>query len=142
MTLILTGGLMGTIMWANVWFVIWPAQQVVIRSAEQVAKGGQALPEAAGRGARAGLASRTNTVLSLPMLFFMASASHFQSMGGAAPNLAVYWLIALVLFAAAEANALLGPGLATQKPLATVSGTVHAGLGLAIVLYLNAEFML
>ena len=25
MTRILTGGLMGTFMWANVWFVIWPA---------------------------------------------------------------------------------------------------------------------
>jgi len=37
MTKILTGGLLGTFMWANVWFVIWPAQQVVIRSAEQVA---------------------------------------------------------------------------------------------------------
>jgi uncharacterized membrane protein len=36
MTLILTGGLMGTLMWANVWFVIWPAQQVVIANAENV----------------------------------------------------------------------------------------------------------
>ena len=33
MTRILTGGLMGTLMWANVWFVIWPAQQVVIANA-------------------------------------------------------------------------------------------------------------
>jgi uncharacterized membrane protein len=142
MTLILTGGIMGTIMWANVWFVIWPAQQVVIASAEQVAKGGQAIPEAAARGARAGLASRTNTLLSMGMLFFMGSASHFQSMGGANPSLVPYWIVALVLVGLAEANALLGPGLPTQKPLASVSGTIHAGLGLAILLYLNAEFML
>src|SRR3954468_19402144 len=30
---ILTGAAMGLIMWANVWFIIWPAQQVVIKSA-------------------------------------------------------------------------------------------------------------
>ena len=41
MTLILTGALLGTLMWANVWFVIWPAQQVVIANAEKVAGGGE-----------------------------------------------------------------------------------------------------
>src|SRR4026209_1279680 len=41
------GGALGNPMWANVWFVIWPGQQVVMRSAEQVATGGQAIPEAA-----------------------------------------------------------------------------------------------
>src|SRR5271170_2187767 len=49
---ILTGFALGICMWANVWFVIWPGQQVVIASATQVAKGGQAIPEAAARGAR------------------------------------------------------------------------------------------
>ncbi|NRA08826.1 MAG: urate hydroxylase PuuD, partial [Myxococcales bacterium] len=68
MTMILTGALMGTLMWANVWFVIWPAQQVVIANAENVAGGGEADPSAAGRAARAGLASRTNTLFSIPML--------------------------------------------------------------------------
>ncbi len=62
MTLILTGGTMGTLMWFNVWFIIWPAQRVVIASAEQVAAGGEAIPEAAARGGRAGMASRTNTL--------------------------------------------------------------------------------
>jgi uncharacterized membrane protein len=142
MTLILTGGTMGTLMWANVWFVIWPAQQVVIKSAEQVAGGGEAIAEAAGRGARAGLASRTNTLLSIPMLFFMGSASHFQSMASANPALMIYWVIALVLILATEINALIGPGLSTQKPLASVSGTIHGGLALVILLYLNAEFVL
>ena len=80
LSLILTGGLMGTLMWFNVWFVIWPAQQVVIASAEQVAAGGEAIPEAAARGQRAGLASRTNTLFSIPMLFFMGSASHLQGL--------------------------------------------------------------
>src|SRR3972149_10355384 len=41
------GGLMGTIMFLNVWLVIWPKQQIVIASANQVAGGGQALPAAA-----------------------------------------------------------------------------------------------
>ena len=50
MTKVLTGGLMGTFMWYNVWFVIWPAQQVVIKNAEQVAAGGDPIPEAAARG--------------------------------------------------------------------------------------------
>src|SRR5256886_15660443 len=71
------GGMLGSLMWFNVWFVIWPAQQVIIASATQVSKGGQAIPEAAARGARAGVASRTNTLLSVPMLFFMGAASHF-----------------------------------------------------------------
>ena len=47
MTMILTGGLLGTLMWFNVWFIIWPAQKVVIKSAEQVAAGGEAIAEAA-----------------------------------------------------------------------------------------------
>src|SRR5262245_58820451 len=50
------GGILGSTMWANVWFVIWPNQQVVMRSAEQVATGGQAIPDAAARGARGGVA--------------------------------------------------------------------------------------
>ena len=137
MTLILTGGLMGTLMWANVWFVIWPAQQVVIANAERVAGGGEADPNAAARGARAGLASRTNTLFSIPMLFSMVSAANLQGLAtpepGGGPS--TYWIIALVVILATEVNALIGPGLATQKPLGTVSGTIHMGLVLTIVLF-------
>jgi len=135
MTRILTGGLLGTLMWANVWFVIWPAQQVVIRSAEQVAGGGQALPEAAARGARAGLASRTNVLFSIPMLFFMGAASHLTTFNNGT-NDAIYWILALIVILAVEINSLVGSGLATHKPLGTVSGTIHAGLGLTLVLFL------
>ncbi len=141
MTRILTGALMGTLMWANVWFVIWPAQKVVIASAERVAGGGEALPEAAARGQRAGLASRTNTLFSIPMLFFMGAASHFGAMTGTG-GVAAYWIVGLVVILAVEANALIGPGLATQKPLGSVSGTIHAGLGLTLVLYLLHEFLI
>ncbi len=134
MTKILTGGILGTFMWANVWFVIWPAQQVVIKSAEQVAGGGTALPEAAARGARAGLASRINTLFSIPMLFFMGSAIHLNTLH-TGTNDVLYWILALAIFAAFELNALVGTGQPRQKFLATVSGTIHAGLGLTLLLY-------
>jgi uncharacterized membrane protein len=146
MTKILTGGFFGTIMWANVWFVIWPAQQVVIANANTVAGGGQANPAAAARGAKAGMASRTNTLLSIPMLFFMAAASHFNALtqnldtGGGA--LGVYWVVALLVMAALEANALIGPGAKTQKMLTTVPGTIHGGLIVVIVLYLAQSVLL
>jgi uncharacterized membrane protein len=135
MTRILTGALMGTFMWANVWFVIWPAQKVVIQNAETVAAGGEANPAAAAAGGRAGMASRTNTLFSIPMLFFMASASHLPSFN-AGSNDAVYWAIAGVIICFAQAQALIGPGAPTQKPLTSVSGTIHAGLALTVVLYL------
>jgi uncharacterized membrane protein len=145
MTLILSGGLLGTIMWANVWFVIWPNQQTVIKNAETVAAGGQANPAAAGAGARAGLASRTNTVFSIPMLFFMGSASHFQSLasglalGGG--HLMIYWLVWLALAGAIEYNALAGK---TDQALAKppVGTAVHWGLGAAAVLFVAALVLL
>jgi len=133
MTRILTGGLLGTTMWANVWFVIWPAQQVVIANATKVAAGGEADPAAAPRGARAGLASRTNTLFSIPMVFFMVSASHFPSLS--VTNLALYWIVTFVLVGALEFNALVGTGQARQKPLATVSGTIHMGVALTFILF-------
>jgi uncharacterized membrane protein len=64
------GAWLGTIMLFNVWVIIWPNQKKVLGLVE-------APPEEKTRAARrAFLASRTNTMLSIPMLFFMASASH------------------------------------------------------------------
>ena len=135
MTKVLTGGLMGTFMWFNVWFIIWPIQQRVIANAERVAGGGEADPEVAKIAPKAGNASRTNTLFSIPMLFFMGSAMHLSNFN-TGDNDVVYWIITLVLVGLVEANALIGPGAPTQKPLASVSGTIHAGLGLTLVLYL------
>lgn len=135
MTKVLTGGLMGSLMWANVWFVIWPAQKVVIRNAEQVAGGSEPLPEAAACGARAGMASRTNTLFSIPMLFFMISAANFPGFLSG-DNDMTYWLAAGAIIVAVEINGLIGPGAATQKPLTSVTGTINAGLGLWLLLYL------
>jgi uncharacterized membrane protein len=130
------GGLMGTIMFLNVWLVIWPKQQIVIASANQVAQGGQALPAAAGAGRRAALASRTNTVFSIPMLFFMGAASHYTSIMGASGATGLFWLLALVIIAAVEYNALVGTQGATKKPLDSVSGALWFGFILTAIFYI------
>ncbi len=142
MTLILTGGLMGTLMWYNVWFIIWPAQRVVIASAEQVAGGGEAIPEAAARGGRAGMASRTNTLFSIPMLFFMGSAFHLPGIGGTGEVL-VYWILVLIIVSLVEFNgACNGSGKASQKHLTSVGGVITSGFVLTAVLYLVTDFVL
>jgi uncharacterized membrane protein len=69
------GGLLGIIMWANVWFVIWPNQKRII-AAVSAASATPPPPEMAGWGRTALLASRINFMLSIPMLFFMAAGSH------------------------------------------------------------------
>jgi uncharacterized membrane protein len=61
------GSTYGTIMAFNVWFRIWPAQQKIITAI----KAGQA-PDAALVGL-AGLRSRHNTYLSVPLVFMMVS---------------------------------------------------------------------
>ncbi len=138
--IILLGGILGTVMWANVWFVIWPKNKIVIQNAIDTAAGKPANPAAAPAGARGGLASRTNVVMSIPMLFFMGSASHL-----ALPrprNGAVFWIVALVIVALVEANALCGtPGKGAAKPLATIKGTLWAGFILAAVFYVWFEIM-
>ncbi len=61
---------LGAIMWANVWFVIWPNQQKALGMVEADA-------DTKKNSARmAMLFSRTNTLLSLPMLFSMVSAQN------------------------------------------------------------------
>ncbi|MFQ5521632.1 MAG: urate hydroxylase PuuD [Candidatus Methylomirabilia bacterium] len=137
---ILLGSIMGTIMWANVWFVIWPAQKVVIESATRVAQGGQPIAEAAARGQRAGFASRTNTLLSIPMLFYMGAASHLTNLPVPRAG-ALFWIICGIILAIVEGNALFGRGGATKKPLATVSGTVWTGFILTAIFYLLFEVL-
>jgi len=142
--LILFGGLLGSLMWFNVWFVIWPAQQVLMASATQVSKGGQAIPEAAARGQRAGFASRTNVLLSIPMLFFMGAASHLTSMAqpqSRGVKVAALVFIAIVL-AAAECNAMVGTTGPGKKMLSTLKGTFWGGFVLTAILYVGLELLI
>lgn len=64
-TIIGIGMWLGTIMWFNVWFVIWPNQKVALGIVDAPADD---KPKAA---RTAMLFSRTNTMLSVPMLFAM-----------------------------------------------------------------------
>ncbi len=137
---ILLGGILGTIMWANVWFVIWPKNKLVIQNAIDTAAGKPANPAAAAAGARGGLASRTNVVLSIPMLFLMGSASHLPlpmpSKG------AVFWALTLIIALLVEINALTGtPGKGAAKPLASIKGTLWFGFILSAVYYVIFEVL-
>lgn len=137
---ILLGGILGTMMWANVWFVIWPNQKTVIQNAIDTAAGRPANPAAAGAGARAGVASRTNVVFSIPMLFYMGAASHLTlplPRSGAA-----FWIVNAVIIALIELNALTATaGQGAAKPLATVKGTLWVGFILAAVFYVWFELI-
>ena len=136
---IFMGGIIGSVMWFNVWFIIWPAQQVVMASAARVKEGGQAIPDAATRGARGGVASRTNTLLSIPMLFFMGTASHWAFFTPIGRPVKITMLIVfLVILAIVEGNAVVGPATpdkasAGKKLLATVNGTLWAGFVLTAI---------
>jgi len=66
------GSILGTIMAANVWMRIWPSQRKIIAAI----KAGQA-PDAA-TVALAGLRSRHNTFMSIPLLLFMVS-NHYPT---------------------------------------------------------------
>ena len=65
---------MGTIMWFNVWFVIWPNQQKALNIDGKYPN--LAAPEKAAAAKTAGQFSRINTLLSIPMLFSMVAAGH------------------------------------------------------------------
>ncbi len=132
---ILTGGAMGIIMWANVWFVIWPKQKVVIANAVAMAGGAQANPAAAPAGRRAAIASRTNTLFSIPMLFFMGAASHYPALSPNITDAGVrLWLIIVGgIIALVEINALVGTQGPTKKPLDSIPGVIWAGLALWLI---------
>jgi uncharacterized membrane protein len=69
------GAILGTIMATNVWMRIWPNQRKIIAAA----KAGQPPPD--GLPALAGLRSKHNTYMSVPLLFFMIS-NHFPTVYG------------------------------------------------------------
>jgi len=91
-TLIHTGALFGTIMAFNVWFRIWPAQQKIIRAVKA------GTPPDAELVKLAGLRSRQNTYMSVPLLWAMI-AQHTTFFAGG--NLGIpsnyYWVVWLLI---------------------------------------------
>jgi uncharacterized membrane protein len=64
----------GIIMWFNVWFIIWPNQQKALNIDNGYPNLTQPEKDAAAR--TAGMFSRINTMLSVPMLFCMIATAH------------------------------------------------------------------
>ena len=121
---IMIGMLLGIIMAGNVWFIIWPNQKIMIGLAE----GDKAVA-----GPKAALASRTNTLLSLPMLYFMVASVHgFAASGGAWASVSTTALIiGLVIIVVIEANAIWGKMLGLIQ---SVSGVITSSIILAIIM--------
>jgi uncharacterized membrane protein len=116
------GSIFGTLMFLNVWLVIWPNQQVAL---------GMKDGDAAAAGAKALLASRHNVLFSAPMVFCMLASGH----GGAGGWAPIDWsatsmLAMLAIIALLEINALKGK----QGPLTTVNGVIGSSLVLTAVM--------
>jgi uncharacterized membrane protein len=146
------GILMGIVMFLNVWLVIWPNQQIVIANARNLIAGGEANPNAAAAGRAGAMASRQNTIFSIPVLFFMVGAAHFFLLP---PNFnghlttsktLVYLLIGLVVLVVLEINALgmiSGRGNTGLNMIyETHKNAMYAGFAITLVMYLLAEIIL
>jgi uncharacterized membrane protein len=144
------GILFGLTMFLNVWLVIWPNQQKVIANARNVQAGGEADPAAPSAARKGALASRQNTIFSLPLLVFMVGATHFwgvgdfnQAPGGGAR--AVWFLLSLVIWAALELNALgiiggFGTG-GTNVIYDTHQNAIWTGVALIAIFYILTEIL-
>jgi uncharacterized membrane protein len=91
-TLIHTGALFGSIMAFNVWYRIWPSQQKIIRATKE------GTPADANIVKLAGLRSRHNTYMSVPLVWAMIGQHTTYFAGG---NLGIpsdlYWVVWLVI---------------------------------------------
>ena len=125
---IIIGSVLGTVMLLNVWGIIWRNQKIVIASNQAVAAGGEADPAAAEAAPKAALASRTNTLFSIPMLWFMVASAHMPSGSIMANTQAI--VICCVIIAAIEVNAIYGK----QYTMTTVKGVIASGLVLTVIL--------
>ena len=127
-TEIILGVTMGTLMMLNVWGIIWRNQKIVLGMKEG---------DAAIAAAKAGLASRTNTLFSVPMLMYMVYSAH-------APGSYLVlddWnmtslLIGLVIIFTIEANAIWGKMLPV---IASVRSVITSSFVLAVILKLITD---
>ncbi len=121
---IVAGAAMATLMFLNVWLIIWPNQKIALGMVEGDG------PTAAGK---ALLASRTNTLFSGPMGFMMLAGPHFGQLGGGYADKidgsTGLW-VALAIIAALEVNAIVGK----QGPMTSVTGVIHCSIALTAVL--------
>lgn len=136
---ILVGSTLGSLMAANVWFIIWPNQKIVIASTQSAATGGQADPRAADAGARASVASRTNVLFSIPMLFLMGASRHLPFQISEEANFMGIFIALLILIGALQLNAIFGK---MKGFLKTVPAVIHSGLLLTVVIYAAVVFIL
>ena len=134
---IYTGALMGTLMFLNVWLIIWPIQRGLIANGAAALSGGAVDASFGTRAPKALLASRTNTLFSIPLLFFMGAARHMPLTipEGFSPGLVLAVITAIIL--GLELNAIKGK----LGPMTTVKGVIHCGLGLLVVLYAIIEVL-
>jgi len=120
---ILLGAVMGTLMFLNVWLIIWPNQKIALGMVEG---------DAAAAGGKALLASRTNTLFSAPMVFCMLAGPHFAASGAGygSAMLTNGLYVSLGLVALLEINAIIGK----QGPMTTVNGVITSSVVLTAVL--------
>jgi uncharacterized membrane protein len=123
-SLIWMGALTGTFMFLNVWLIIWPNQKIVI---------GRVEGDKAAAAAKAGLASRTNTLFSGPMLLGMLGSKNLYIEDLSTTGLGAACALIVLL----ELNAIFG----RMGPMASVVGVVHLAIALAAVVWALLAFL-
>ena len=123
-TEIILGSTMGILMLLNVWGIIWPNQKIVLGLKEG---------DASLAGPKAALASRTNTLFSVPMLMFMVYSAH-----GYAPISLNAIMAASVIIFLIQANAIWGKMLLA---ITSVRSVIISSFVLAVVLKIIVNSM-
>jgi len=125
------GALAGTIMFLNVWLIIWPAQKIVCGIVDG---------DAAAAAPKAALASRTNVLLSAAMLMGMLGSKHGTGdaiNGLSATGLSIGLIIALLVVILLGVNGVKGK----MGPMASVSGVITSSIVLAVILFGILNFL-
>ena len=129
-TEIILGATMGTLMMLNVWGIIWRNQKIVLGMKEG---------DAAVAGAKAGLASRTNTLFSVPMLMYMVYSAHSPGAYLAVDGWTTTSLfLGLAIIFAIEANAIWGKMLPF---IMSVRAVIISSFVLAVALKLITDLL-
>ena len=129
-TEIILGVTMGTIMMLNVWGIIWRNQKIVL---------GMKDGDVAIAAAKAGLASRTNTLFSVPMLMYMVYSAHAPGSYLVLEDWSsLSLIIGLGIIFVIEANAIWGKMLPV---IASVRAVITSSFVLAIIFKLITDFL-